>query len=214
MTQQHTRCVFGVTNNNLLQRGAPVLAVGLLVLASAAQAQTVGQGRIEVQGGWDHFNVPDQTGATSDVSTGRSRGLYGFGAGYDFTTAGHYVFGVETNLDFAGGGNCLGSVVTSGDRLCGRCRHDWDIGGRIGYRAGRTLLYGRLAFDQTSVSSTYLPVSGSLARAITDTSGVRIGAGLEYNLTKRFYAKTEYRFTPDQRFGDQHQVLFGVGLRF
>jgi outer membrane immunogenic protein len=199
---------------NLLQRGAPVLAAGLVILAGVAQAQTVGQGHIEVQGGWDHFNVPDQTGATSGVSTGRNRGLYGFGAGYDVTTGGHYVFGVDTNIDFAGGGNCLGSVLASGDQLCGRYRHDWDIGGRVGYRAGRTLLYGRLAYDQTSVSSTYLPATGTASRAITDVSGVRLGAGLEYNLTKRFYAKTEYRFTPDERFGDEHQLMFGVGLHF
>ena len=49
-------------------------------------------------------------------------------------------------------------------------------------------------------------------RAAAD--GLRLGAGVEYDLMPNVYTKAEYRWTTASGVPDHNQVLVGVGLRF
>jgi outer membrane immunogenic protein len=174
-------------------------------------------------------SVDDDVNADNDESIDGF--LYGVGAGYDFDLGG-VVVGAEAELtdstaksefddgDFEGFG--FGSV---------RANRDLYLGARIGARLGpQMLLYGKGGY--TNAKFDFLSNDGtSELRQDLDLDGWRLGAGAEYALNDRAYAKLEYRYSnyekgeidfrgdiPDSdRFNvdlDRHQVVAGVGVRF
>ena len=44
-------------------------------------------------------------------------------------------------------------------------------------------------------------------------SGVQLGAGMQYDLSSKYFLSGEYKYQPGL-FGDGHVVLLGVGMRF
>ncbi|WP_295639746.1 outer membrane beta-barrel protein [Novosphingobium sp.] len=202
-----------VANSHFYIRAA-ILAGAIAFIPLAAHAQSVGGAHVEVQGGYDHLSIPDQTGTAPAGSTGGGHGIYGFGAGYDVALAGHVIAGVDANLDFGAGSQCASGVVAASDQLCSKLRNDFDVGARLGYQAGPALLYGRVAFNDTHVRSSYTDPLGNVTTARGSQQGVRLGVGGEYGLGGGAYLKTEYRYTPSSQLGDQQQVIGGIGLHF
>ena len=129
-----------------LQRLLSTLTVAgaAAITAPSAYAQSAGGAHIEVQGGWDHLAIPDQTGASPGSVTGSDRAIYGFGAGYDIPVGGGVLAGVDGDIDFGGKASCVSSVVITTDQLCNHMLHDWDVGVRLGVKTGPALLYGWL----------------------------------------------------------------------
>lgn len=84
----------------------------------------------------------------------------------------------------------------------------------MGVKAGSALVYGRVAYDDTKVRTSYLDGLGNTTTTDASGQGVRLAAGLEYNLGSLAYLKGEYRYTPDHGLGTQNQLVAGLGLRF
>ena len=182
--------------------------------ASPAFAQSGEAGpHIEAHLGWDSLAVPDLTGTSGEQSP-HSRLLYGAGLGYDVNLGHNIVAGLDTNFDLGGAMRCTGPVLTATDSLCGKMVHDWDVGARLGVKTGLGLLYGRVAYDDTRVRSTYLPGDGSGSRASGDFGGLRLGVGTEVPLGQLAYLKAEYRYTTTSDLPDQNQLIAGFGVHF
>jgi opacity protein-like surface antigen len=194
-------------------------AIGLVVVAAAttpafAQSDKNGTGpRAEVHLGWDSVAVADQTGNTTAQSP-KSRLLYGAGLGYDVGLGHGLIAGVETNLDLGGQTRCTDTLSAANDVLCGKAVRDWDIGARLGMKAGPALVYGRVAYDNSLIRSTYLDGAGGEQVASRSADGVRLGAGVEVPVAHAAYVKAEYRYTFLDGNPDKNQLLAGVGVRF
>lgn len=184
-----------------------------MFVVSPASAQDLSGFRIEAQAGWSHFNLADLTrNTTARPSTDRF--IYGIGAGYDHPIGHGLILGLDSNLDFGSGSSCRGGGVLAGDRVCGKLVRDVDVGARIGVQTGPALIYGRVAYANTLMRSTFSSGTGSITTASDSAGGLRLGAGAELGITPNIYAKAEYRFTTAGDFSDQHQVLTGIGFRF
>ena len=197
-----------------MRNTAMLFLAGGLALATTAPAMAQDGLHAEVQGGYDHMALPDQTGNAPGATVGGSRAVYGVGAGYDVALGGPVFAGIDTNLDFGSKTSCNTGVVAAGDQLCGKLRNDWDVGARLGVHAGPARVYGRVAYDRTSYATTYTDPSANVSYARNTADGLRLGAGVEYDLMPNVYTKAEYRWTTASGVPDHNQVLAGVGLRF
>ncbi len=135
------------------------------------------------------FGVP---GGVSNL-----QGLIGGGyAGYNFQS-GPYVAGVEADLQ--GSGASGGYANLTGVTSAGNARMNWEgaIRGRLGYSINRVLFFaaGGLAFGGFRYGGgpdfgPQIPCCG-----FSDTStGVTVGAGLEYAITNNVIGRVEYRY--------------------
>jgi outer membrane immunogenic protein len=110
--------------------------------------------------------------------------VYGIGAGYD-VQLGDVVVGVDAALDNAFD------------------RRDVAVGGRLGYVLNENVLvYGKAGY------ANWRQVAG------TTVEGLRLGGGLEVNLTDRVYTRVEYRYTDFESGLGKHGGVVGLGLRF
>ncbi len=215
---------------------ALLVAGSMLAVATPAMAQDSDNFdgfRLEALAGYDvaqaGSTVDDDSAADNDQSI---EGLaYGIGAGYDFD-AGGVVLGLEA--EYAGStaevefddGDYEGFGI--GNVSAGR---DLYLGARVGVKANDDLLvyakggYTNATFDIRSSDGA------NEYRADIDTDGYRVGAGLEYALSGKTFAKVEYRYSnysqgeldfegdrPDTADFDldldRHQVMAGFGMRF
>jgi len=191
-----------------------ILLAGGLALLPAVPAMAQDGLRLEVQGGYDHMNFPDQTGNAPGATAGGGRAVFGVGAGYDVPLSGPVFAGIDTNVDFGSKSSCNAGVVSAGDQLCGKLKSDWDVGARLGVHAGPAAIYGRVAYDRTTFATTYTDPLANVSYASKSADGLRLGAGVEYNLTPMVYTKAEYRWTTASDVPDHNQVLAGIGVRF
>jgi len=189
--------------------------------------------RAEVLLGYDvtkaGSSVDDDVNADNDESIDGI--LYGVGAGFDVDLGG-FVVGAEAELsqseaksefedgDFEGFG--FGRV---------KANRDLYLGARVGARLGpQMLIYGKGGYTNAKFDFQSNDGTTELQQDL-DLDGWRVGAGAEYALTERAYAKLEYRYSnyQDGEFDfpgdipdsdrlkvdlDRHQVVAGVGLRF
>ena len=68
-------------------------------------------------------------------------------------------------------------------------------------------------------NETVTPVIALPAEVLFDfesvrVDGVRVGAGVEHQLTSRAFVKAEYRYSNYEQGVSRNQVVAGVGLRF
>lgn len=217
--------------------GALAASAAFAGLAAPASAQAVNPAftglRAEAIVGYDMnkagSDIDDDLNSDNDQSF---EGIvYGGAIGYDLGIGG-LVVGAEAELtgstadtDFANGdfeNAGLGNVDAGRDLY---------LGARVGFLAQPDLLvYAKGGYTNARYN---LRASDGTARLDTDLDldGYRLGAGIEYAMSQRSFAKIEYRysnysegeldFTGDNvessRFGvdlDRHQIVFGYGIRF
>lgn len=214
-----------------------LLATGGALTSVPAVAQQVDSTftgpRVEAVLGYDvtkaGSSVDDDVNADNDESIDGL--LYGVGVGYDFAFGG-VVVGAEAELtdstaktkfengDFEGFG--FGNV---------KANRDIYVGARVGARVGpQMLLYAKGGYTNAKFDVVANDGTTELNEDI-DADGWRIGAGAEYAMSERTFAKLEYRYSnyreaeidfrgsiPDsERFDvdlDRHQVVASVGMRF
>lgn len=220
----------------------PMLGAGLAVAitgATAAHAQDtaatpfVGP-RVEAIVGYDHH----RSGSTVDIDP--SRGVkqsingvvYGAGVGFDVPLGDQIRVGAEAEISGSSAkwdnNNGVPNTFNLGRVKAGR---DIYVGGRVGVVASpQALVYVKAGYTNARYGLIGTDGTTSLDQRL-DTDGYRLGAGVEYAITPKAYAKLEYRYsnysrgefdfngrTPDSsRFAidtDRHQVVVGAGLRF
>jgi outer membrane immunogenic protein len=136
--------------------------------------------------------------------------LYGGQAGYDIA-AGKVRFGPEVEVT---GSTEKGCISDDGEISCAKAGRDLFAGGRIGYVVTPKALvyvaggYTNARYD-TSVSD-----AGAAFSDDKNHSGGRVGAGVEYAVTKNMFVKTEYRYSRYSDSISRNQVIGGIGVRF
>lgn len=185
--------------------------------ASAAQAEG---GRVEIHGGYDRLDY-DSFFSPSDFTYKPTEGaVLGASLGYDIPISGPVFAGIEASADFSTGSRCQVNPLVLAPGIFESClslKRDLGANARIGVNLAndRTRLYALAGYSnlllETSFQINRQPPT-SLRSETRD--GLRLGAGIEHNLGKRFYGKIEYRYTD---YGDgivRSQGLVGAGLRF
>lgn len=182
------------------------LIIAALVASTAIAAPAFAQGtasatgfsgaHIEAIGGWDRVQGEDRhdNGA-----------LYGANAGYDLQR-GNTVFGIEGEVSDSTQKKQLGTVTEKASR-------DLYVGGRVGYVVGgNNLLYVKAGYTNARFKVDGTATGVTLADGNLD--GVRVGAGIEHQLSNRAFVKTEYRYSNYEQGVSRNQLLAGIGLRF
>jgi len=139
-------------------------------------------------------------------------------AGYDAVktnsnglgTPGGFLYGVGLGYDLRAGGAIVGLEGELSDSTASRAgidaARDLYVGARVGVPVSKNVLaYVKAGYSNARIEGAGLDQNGS---------GVRVGAGLEYDLGNKLFAKTEYRYTNYEQDVERHQVLGGVGIRF
>lgn len=155
-----------------------------------------------VIGGYDHQPYVDPGGI-----------LYGAVVGYD-AAAGRARLGAEAEVSGATGEQC--TQLSAATRRCDTRGRNLYVGGRAGVVAGPVLLYGKAGYTnlrENAEISGPLPAGSAAASYSSTIGGYRVGAGVETSIG-RVPLRLEYRYSDYGRYGDRHQLVAGVGLRF
>ena len=155
----------------------------------------------------------DRTRANGSGKTGVA---YGVAGGYDFQTANGALFGIEGEFSDASTRDCVRGVVLTTDRLCAKAKRDLYAGGRAGFVAGSTLIYGKVGYTNFRVGASYEDGTTGTVNDFSNSrnlDGVRVGGGLEKNLGN-FSVKAEYRYSNYEDGVSRHQGIVGAGIRF
>ncbi|PYB73014.1 outer membrane protein [Rhizobium wuzhouense] len=137
-------------------------------------------------------------------------GRFGGFAGYNFDLGSSLIAGIEGDLGYDWNEREDGTE-TFGTTIQGAIR------GRIGYAVDRALIYaaGGWAAAQFSFEDTGVSIKETM-------NGWTVGAGIDYAVTDRLFARAEYRYN-DYGSADigpvnidftQHVVQAGIGLKF
>lgn len=221
-----------------MKKTATLLVAGsMIAMATPAMAQSSDDNfsgfRVEALAGYDVTEAGSTVDNDANPNDDQSiDGLaYGVGLGYDYD-AGGVVLGLEgefsgstAETEFEGGdfeNLGIGNVETGRDLY---------LGARVGVKAADDLLiYAKGGY--TNATFNIRSRDGDTQyNADLDTDGYRIGAGIEYALSDRSFAKVEYRYSnykdaeldfdgdaPDVSVPDidldRHQVMAGFGMRF
>lgn len=163
-------------------------------------------GHIEVIGGYDNL----RSGGSGDGGI-----TYGIAGGFDFQ-AGGAVIGIEGEAADSTVKDCERDVLLINDRLCAIAKRDLYAGGRVGFVAGNTLIYGKAGYTNLRVGAEFDDGTAAGAANFSDSSnldGLRVGAGAEFTVSN-FLVKAEYRYSNYEQGLERHQVVAGVGIRF
>ena len=166
---------------------AALVALAGATPALAQDAESTFTGfRVEGIVGWDNAKLG---GGFKDSGI-----AYGIGAGYD------------TNI----GGGVVGVEVEAADstvkKFGVKAKRDLYVGIRGGAEVSTgLLLYGKLGYTNARLGAGGFNVN---------LDGVRVGAGLEYQVGSNMYVKGEYRYSNYELGITRHQAVLGVGVRF
>lgn len=200
------------------------LSIAALIATSAfaapafaqAQDQTFNGSHAEVIAGWDRVNDKSSYDASRDGVT------FGGNIGYDIQR-GSTVFGVEGEVTGSTISDRRNNVLNAGDRLRVKAGRDLYVGGRLGFLAGpSTLIYAKAGYTNAQFITDYDSPATTPALSIRQRDnydGWRLGAGAEFKLTDKVFAKAEYRYS---NYGskangvdpERHQIVTGLGVRF
>lgn len=206
-------------------RASAILTFGIAsLLAQAASAQlfdmpTSFRGfRVEANGGWDRF-----------LSNGTHDNNFGYGGtvGFDGTIADKIVIGAEGTYwrERHDAQTCEAGV--NGGTVCRRSFGEFGAAARAGYLVTpKLLVFGKGGFvsnkQHTSFDSpgTLLYLNGLIVGPETSyhtrgsTDGYQLGGGVEYSLTRMFYADVQYVYANYDDHSRREHAMVGLGVRF
>ena len=110
--------------------------------------------------------------------------VYGANAGVNIPL-GDAIVGVEATLD---------NVFED--------QREFGASARLGYTFDQVMLYGEAGY------ANYRDVFSQ------ELDGLRVGGGLEYNISDNAYVSAEYRYTDFEAGAGKHAGLVGLGIRF
>ncbi|KTF68036.1 outer membrane protein [Sphingomonas sp. HT-1] len=195
---------------------AALVASSAIAAPAFAQDSNFSGSHAEAIVGWDRVNDKSSYDASRDGVT------FGGNIGYD-VQRGSTVFGVEGEVTGSSISDRTSNVINQGDRLRVKAGRDLYVGGRLGFLAGpRTLIYAKAGYTNAQFITDYTSPNSTPAldlRSRDNLDGWRLGAGAEFKLTDKVFAKAEYRYS---NYGSQsngvdperHQIVTGVGVRF
>lgn len=160
--------------------------------------------RVEGLVGWDRL----QNGGHKD-GVG-----YGIAAGYDVQYR-RAVVGLEAEVADSSTKVCTGAQTVADPEYCARTGRDIYVGGRVGTAIiPQALIYAKAGYTNARVRVTGDDGEDRITLAHQNLDGVRVGAGVEYQLFSNAYAKAEYRYSNYEDHFSRNQVVGGFGVRF
>ena len=207
------------------ERHIPMRALGLLVLAFAAQAASAQENPTSFRG----FRVEANAGGDRFQSQGRHTDKFGYGGtiGFDGTLYDRFVLGAEGTYWKANkfSQNCSSGI--NGGQVCTKSFQEYGTAIRAGYLiTPKILLFGkggvvyneqRKSFNATN-SLYYIngQIVGPERSYYQHTSwhGWQAGGGAEYSLTDMFYGDVQYVYANYDGHTARQRVMAGVGVRF
>lgn len=179
------------------------LVMGLVAAASATGTAHAEGGWVEIHGGLDGLDRRGES-ATEDV-------FAGVGVGYDFPVNDKTFIGVEANLD-----ESAAKITPKLQPVLGlltvKANRDINVNVRVGTtvgEGGKTRVYALAGYANLRIKAK---ISG-LSSASASADGYRVGLGAERDISKRAYAKIEYRYSNYEGGFTRNQALVGVGFR-
>lgn len=149
-------------------------------------------------------NIKQDDSSVTVSSPNNFGGVYGeLTAGYDDVTGmrdtTNVTYGTSIGINIP-----VGRVIVGAEANVDNVFDRRDIGAsaRLGYAFDRVMPYAKVG---------YANYNDALSRKL---DGLRVGGGLEYNLSSHTYIKAEYRYTNFEKRVGKHAVLGGVGIRF
>jgi opacity protein-like surface antigen len=186
---------------NLFRAGAALVALGMSVVAYAADMATkelpapvsappynwsglyLGA---NFGGGWSNgsLNIPG-----NNLYGGLTEFIAGVQAGYNFQ-AGHFLFGVEGDFDWASFRHPFISTPT-----LGHVDQDWigTVAGRVGLVNDRWLVFAKLGGGWVQSNAT-LNLPGTVWTGSSTNHGWLVGGGIEYGFKPHWTVKLEYNY--------------------
>lgn len=180
---------------------AATLATVTAFSPTAAHAEAPEGPRAEVIVGWDNMD------GNSRLDTDGV--MYGLGLGYDIPVASNLSIGIDAEISDSDVEkvNMLGTNVSA----TYSAERDLYAGGRITYAAS-----DRLNLFAT-VGYTNQRIHGETSLGAIDNEnldGVRVGAGVQYDLGSNVYLTSSYRYSNYSNDLERHQIVGGIGIRF
>jgi outer membrane immunogenic protein len=175
---------------NIILRGALVLAA--FPFAVAAQAQSVGRTGpyLAVVAGWDQTDIGPSLPARTGVT-------YGLAGGYDWSLGG-LVAGLEAEI----AKSTVKGIISGAEQ---RFDRSFYLGGRVGVKASdQILVYAKAGYANGRFAGS-VPYTGD---------GWRIGGGGELALTDQLFARAEFRYSDYGRIARGQQATAAFGWRF
>lgn len=210
------------------------LAVSIPAVAQEETPAAAFQGlRVQAIAGYDHTRSGSSVDSNSDnVKQSIDGVVYGGGVGYDYAVGSHVIIGADAEITGSTASfdtnNSQPNVFTLGRVKAGRSLY---FGGRIGYAVSpAALVYAKAGYSNARYNVELANGTSSQTRRL-DTDGYRVGAGIEYKLSKNMFIGGEYRFSnykraefdfnggtaDSNRFRidtDRHQIVATAGVRF
>lgn len=172
--------------------------------------------------------VQAETGLDSAAMNGDpDHGLhYGFTAGYDLPLQGSLFVGVQGTASDSTAKGCetpnyvfegllLREAITS--KTCVKAGRDLSADIRVGVAlTPKFKIYGLAGYANARVRTTqrYDYDDSADVSSARNLDGFRLGGGIEYDLTKRFFAKAEYRYSNYESAVKRNDGVFALGAKF
>lgn len=189
--------------------------------ASGGYDWTGGYAGVQTGYGWldGYFDAstlaPGANPLEGDID-GASLGLF---AGYNKQFNNNLVLGLDASVDYNWNETTMSSVF--GD-IDGKTEWQGAVRGRVGYAVDRALIYvaAGYAVTRAEAENAFLGTTGATYHGYT------VGAGVDYAVTDRIFARADYRYndfgSTDIDVGgtsidsnlSQHTVKLGLGVKF
>lgn len=167
-----------------------IACLTLFLMPVAAHAESFAGPHAALIAGYDQTDVGPSLGAASGV-------LYGVTGGYDFALAGVRLGGEAEIAE-----STAKATITGAEQRVGRSLY---VGARFGVPLGdAVLIYAKGGYANGRFSGV-TPYTGN---------GFRIGGGGEIALSRRLFARTEYRYSDYGRQARGQHWIIAVGTRF
>jgi outer membrane immunogenic protein len=204
-------------------------ALAATVFATPAFAAEFTGPRAELRVGYESVDADGAfvNGTVARAGNGSEDGVtYGAEIGYDHKIGKNFILGAYAGIDFSDADDC--GAIFGNDEACFGTGRNITAGVRAGVQvAPRVLLYAKGGYSNGRMKLSYDGVGTVNDFRLRDNrDGYHIGAGAEFAVTEKAYAKLEYVYTDyDGRgykngtFGagydtSRHQVMAGFGFRF
>lgn len=140
-------------------------------------------------------------------------GVGGF-VGLDVPVSDKAFIGVALGLDDSPVKDCVTDVYVAGDTVCVAAGRDINAEARIGIRSGSSKLYLLGGYSNLALKPSASVGDVNVTVPSIKVNGMKVGAGLEYPISSKIFARIEYRYGNYSSGVSTHSFAPTIGFRF
>lgn len=191
--------------------------LGCMLLGGAGTAHAQGA-RVELRGGYEQLNNRSFFSPSDFTFRPIKAAVFGLGVGYDVPLSETLFAGIEATAEFSTGSRCQVNPLILAPGIFESCLdpgRDLGANARLGAKLGKTRIYGLMGYSNARFVDYFQINRGpSTSLASNNRDGVRLGFGIEQDLSSLIYGKVEYRYADYGSNINRNQGMVAVGLRF